>query len=72
VVRLTVYGSTFIDFTFSKIQPFIYPIIISTASAIFGVFLASDFVKQMNIKIISYLISLFMIVVGVLLIFQVI
>ncbi|MFM1826575.1 MAG: hypothetical protein RLZZ37_1210 [Actinomycetota bacterium] len=72
VVRLTVYGSTFIDFSISKIQPFIFQIIISTASAIFGVFLASDFVKQMNIKIISYLISLFMVVVGVLLIFQVI
>lgn len=72
VTRLIVYGSTIFDSSLQNFQQYLFPIFISTLSAIFGVWMATDLVVKMNIKIITNFIACLMIVIGLLLIFQVI
>ncbi len=72
VTRLIVYGSTIFDSSLQNFQQYLFPIFISTLSAIFGVWMATDLVVKMNIKIITNFIAGLMIVIGLLLIFQVI
>jgi uncharacterized membrane protein YfcA len=72
ITRLTIYGNTIFDSSVQNFQQYLFPIFISTLSAIFGVWMATDLVTKMNIKIITNFIAFLMIVIGLLLIFQVI
>lgn len=72
VVRLIIYGNTIFDSSNYATNSFLITITISTLSAIFGVWLATDMVKKINIKLLTNLIAGLMIVIGLLLIFQVI
>jgi uncharacterized membrane protein YfcA len=68
ITRLSVYGSTLFTTSIISTQNFWLPVIISTASALFGVSLASDLVKKMTIDLIRNMVYVFIFVTGVLLI----
>jgi uncharacterized membrane protein YfcA len=68
ITRLSVYGSTLFTTSIISTQDFWLPVIISTASALFGVSLATDLVKKMTIDLIRNMVYVFIFVTGVLLI----
>ncbi|MBJ7279331.1 MAG: sulfite exporter TauE/SafE family protein [Candidatus Nanopelagicales bacterium] len=68
ITRLSVYGSTLFTTSIISTQNFWLPVIISTASALFGVSLATDLVKKMTIDLIRNMVYVFIFVTGVLLI----
>ena len=68
ITRLSVYGSTLFTTSIISTQNFWLPVIISTASALFGVSLATDLVKKMTIDLIRNMVYVFIFLTGVLLI----
>ncbi len=72
ISRILIYGKTIFNYSLDNFIQFIAPVGIATLGAIFGVWLASDLVVKMHIKLVSNLISLFMVIIGLLLTLQVI
>ena len=68
ITRLSVYGSTLFTTSIISTQNFWLPVTISTASALFGVSLATDLVKKMTIDLIRNMVYVFIFLTGVLLI----